>query len=162
MSEDGNDLPVRIYVDGDACPVKEEVYKVAARYALPVFLVANSYLRVPRGAGVEMVVVPDGPDAADDWIAERCDGLSVVITADIPLADRALKADATALSPTGKPFTADSIGMAMATRLLMQDLRSGAVGENIGGPAAFTRADRSRFLQALDTAIQRLKQRNGV
>lgn len=156
----GSECRFRIYVDGDACPVKDEVYRVADRYGLTVYVVANSYLRVPRGGGIEMVLVPDGPDAADDWIAERCDGHAIVITADIPLADRALKAEATAISPTGKPFTADAIGMAMATRALMQDLRSATPGENFGGPKAFTSADRSRFLQALDTAVQRLMQRS--
>lgn len=145
-----------IYVDADACPVKEEVYKVAFRHGVKVFIVANSGMLVPRTELVERVLVPDGPDAADDWIAERCGPSSIVVTADIPLADRALKAGAVALSPTGKPFTSQSIGLAMATRTLMQDLRSGAVGDNIGGPPPFAKSDRSRFLQALDSALVKL------
>ena len=155
MSESG----FSIYVDADACPVKDEIYKVAWRHELKVFVVANSYLRVPKDDSIEMVLVPEGPDAADDWIAERCGPASVVITTDIPLADRALKAGAEVLAPNGTSFTPDSIGMAMATRSIMQDVRAGAVGENVGGPAAFTKADRSRFLSALDAAVVRLKRR---
>ncbi|MEO1544757.1 MAG: YaiI/YqxD family protein [Pseudomonadota bacterium] len=150
-------MSLRIYVDADACPVKDEVYKVAYRYDVPVSVVANSVIRIPKHELIERIVVNDALDAADDWIAERCDAGSVVITSDIPLADRALKAGATALSPNGKAFTADSIGMALATRSIMQDLRAGAVGENLGGPAAFTKADRSKFLSALDTVLVKLK-----
>ena len=148
-------MPVRILVDADACPVKEEIYRVAARREVMVSVVSNSPFRVPVGPLVERVVVSGGFDAADDWIAERAHARSVVITADILLADRCLKAGATVLAPTGKPFTAASIGGAIATRAIMADLRSG-LGEGIGGPAPFAKADRSRFLQALDEALVRL------
>ncbi|MDF0489777.1 YaiI/YqxD family protein [Sphingomonas sp. H39-1-10] len=141
----------RILVDGDACPVKEEIYKVAYRRAVPVIVVSNSPFRIPQHPLVSRVVVSDGFDAADDWIAERADAGAVVVTADILLADRCLKAGATVLAPTGKPFTASSIGGAIATRAIMADLRAG--GDVIGGPAPFAKADRSRFLQALDTAL---------
>lgn len=146
---------IRILVDADACPVKEEIYRVAARHGAHVSVVSNSPFRVPVGPLVERVVVSGGFDAADDWIAERADARSVVITADILLADRCLKAGATVLAPTGKPFTAASIGGAIATRAIMADLRSG-LGEGIGGPAPFAKTDRSRFLQALDAALVRL------
>jgi uncharacterized protein YaiI (UPF0178 family) len=149
--------PPRILVDADACPVKEEVYRVAFRHAVAVAVVSNSRLRVPEHPLVERVVVSDGFDAADDWIAEAAGPASVVITADILLADRCLKAGATVLSPTGKPFTTSSIGAAVATRAIMADLRAG--GDVIGGPAPFAKADRSRFLQALDEALVRLKRR---
>jgi len=144
----------RILVDGDACPVKEEIYKVAYRRDVPVVVVSNSPFRVPLHPLVSRVVVSDGFDAADDWIAERADSRAVVITADILLADRCLKAGATVLAPTGKPFTASSIGGAIATRAIMADLRAG--GDVIGGPAPFAKTDRSRFLQALDTALVKL------
>lgn len=148
------DAPI-IYVDADACPVKDEVYKVAARYGLAVKVVANSWIRTPgyleNGATAEMVVVEEGPDVADDWIAERATARDVVVTADIPLADRALKAGAAALSPKGKPFTDDSIGAALAQRAVMEHIRS--TGEMTGGPSAFAREDRSRFLSALDQAV---------
>ena len=147
---------LRIFVDADACPVKDEIYRVAERHAVPVSVVSNSPFRVPTGPLVERVVVSEGFDAADDWIAERAGARSVVITADILLADRCVKAGATVLAPTGKPFTAASIGGAVATRAIMADLRSG-LGEGIGGPAPFARADRSRFLQALDEALVRLE-----
>ncbi len=146
---------IRIFVDADACPVKDEVYRVAFRYQVPVTVVANSYLRVPREALVNMVVVDDGFDAADDYIAEHATPRSVVVTADIPLADRCLKAGAIVLGSNGKPFTDASIGMALATRSIMTDLRAG--GDIVGGPAPFTKADRSRFLSALDEAIGRLR-----
>ncbi|MCW3835249.1 YaiI/YqxD family protein [Sphingomonas canadensis] len=144
----------RILVDADACPVKEEVYKVAWRREVPVTIVANSWLRVPAHPLISRVVVSDGFDAADDWIAEAADARTVVITADILLADRCLKAGAAVLAPNGKPFTTSSIGAAIATRAIMADLRAG--GEQIGGPPPFAREDRSRFLQALDTALVRL------
>jgi uncharacterized protein YaiI (UPF0178 family) len=156
------DSPV-IYVDADACPVKDEVYRVAERYGLNVKVVANAWMRTPsalpqsaagRGS-VEMVVVAEGPDAADDWIAERAGPGDIVVTTDIPLADRALKAGAQPLSPKGKPFTADSIGGALAQRAVMDHLRG--MGEITGGPAAFASADRSRFLQALDEAVVRAR-----
>ena len=145
----------RILVDADACPVKDEVYKVAWRRAVPVRVVSNSYLRVPDHPLIERVVVSDSFDAADDWIADAADGKTVVITGDILLADRCLKKGATVLGHNGKPFTAASIGSAIATRAIMADLRAGADGLT-GGPAPFAKADRSRFLQALDEALVRL------
>lgn len=147
----------RILVDADACPVKDEIYKVAWRLAVPVSIVSNSRLRVPDHPLIERIVVSDGFDAADDWIAEVASPSTVVITADILLADRCLKAGATVLSSTGKPFTTNSIGGAIATRAIMADLRAG--GEQLGGPAPFSKADRSNFLQALDTALSRLLRR---
>jgi uncharacterized protein YaiI (UPF0178 family) len=148
---------LRILVDADACPVKEEIYKVAWRLEVPVVVVSNSHLRIPQHPLLSRVVVSDGFDAADDWIAENSDAKCVVITADILLADRCLKAGATVLSPTGKPFTTSSIGSAVATRAIMADLRAG--GEQLGGPAPFSKTDRSRFLQALDTALVGLARR---
>lgn len=144
-----------ILVDADACPVKDEVYKVALRHGAAVVIVSNSPIRVPAHPLISRVVVSDGFDAADDWIAERADKASVVITADILLADRCVKADAQVLTPTGKPFTANSIGSAIATRAIMADLRAG--GDIVGGPAPFSKADRSRFLSALDEALVKLK-----
>jgi len=146
---------IRILVDADACPVKEEIYKVAFRRDVPAVIVSNSYLRVPQHSLLSRIVVSDGFDAADDWIAEAADAMAVVVTADILLADRCIKAGAVVISPTGKPFTANSIGAAVATRAIMADLRAG--GDVIGGPAPFAKADRSRFLSALDDALVRLK-----
>jgi uncharacterized protein YaiI (UPF0178 family) len=146
----------RILVDADACPVKEEIYKVAFRRQVPVTLVSNAYLRVPDHPLIERVVVSDGFDAADDWIAEAADAKSVVVTADILLADRCIKAGATVLGPNGKPFTANSIGAAVATRAIMADLRAGMGNAVAGGPAPFAKTDRSRFLSALDEALGRL------
>jgi uncharacterized protein len=146
---------IRILVDADACPVKEEVYRVAFRRDVPVYVVSNSYLRVPAHALVDRVVVSDRFDAADDWIAEQADAKTVVITGDILLADRCLKKDATVIGPNGKPFTTASIGGAIATRAIMADLRAG--GDVVGGPAPFAKSDRSRFLQALDEALVRLE-----
>ena len=146
--------PVRILVDADACPVKDEVYKVAWRHEVPVTVVSNQRIRVPEQALIERVVVSDAFDAADDWIVEQADAKTVVITGDILLADRCLKKGATVIGPNGKPFTSASIGGAIATRAIMADLRSGA--GVTGGPAPFVRADRSRFLQALDEALVRL------
>jgi len=148
----------RILVDADACPVKEEIYRVALRRKVPVSVVSNSPFRVPADPLVERVVVAGGFDAADDWIAERATAGTVVVTADILLADRCLKAGATVLGPAGRPFTRASIGNAIATRAIMADLRSG-LGDGIGGPPPFARADRSRFLQALDEALVRLERR---
>ncbi len=145
---------LRILVDADACPVKEEIYKVALRNEVAVTIVSNSPIRVPQHRLVDRVVVDDGFDAADDWIAERAGPAAIVITADILLADRCLKAGATVLSANGKPFTAGSIGGAIATRAIMADLRAG--GDQLGGPPPFTKVDRSRFLQALDEALVRL------
>jgi uncharacterized protein YaiI (UPF0178 family) len=135
--------------------VKDEIYRVAERHKAHVSVVSNSPFRVPTGPLVERVVVSGGFDAADDWIAERADARSVVVTTDILLADRCVKAGATVLAPTGKPFTSASIGGAVATRAIMADLRAGADGL-MGGPKPFAKADRSRVLQALDTALVRL------
>ena len=146
-----------ILVDADACPVKDEIYKVALRHAVAVKIVSNSAFRVLAHPLVERVIVGSGFDEADDWIAERASAGSIVITADILLADRTLKAGATVLSPTGKFFTVNSIGTAIATRAIMADLRAG--GEVIGGPAPFAKTDRSRFLAALDEAIVKMKRR---
>ena len=146
--------PVRIMVDADACPVKDEIYKVAWRRDVPVVVVSNSHFRVPTHPLIERVVVSDKFDAADDWIAEQADARTVVITGDILLADRCLKKGATLIGNNGKLFTATSIGGAIATRAIMADLRAGA--GVTAGPAAFSKADRSRFLQALDTALVRL------
>ncbi|NCP12120.1 MAG: YaiI/YqxD family protein [Sphingomonadales bacterium] len=152
---------VRILIDADACPVKDESYKVAWRHDVHVTLVANSHLRIPAHPLIDRVVVGDGFDAADDRIAEICEASGatavIVVTADILLADRCLKAGATVLAPTGKPFTAASIGPAIATRAIMADLRAG--GDQLGGPAPFARADRSRYLQALDAAVVKLLRR---
>jgi uncharacterized protein len=148
-------MPIIIYVDADACPVKQEVYRVAERHEIKVVVVANSPIAVPREALVERVVVGWGMDEADDWIAERAGRGSVVITADVPLASRCVKAGADVIAPNGKPFTQDSIGMALATRNLLDSLRS--AGEITGGPRAFAPRDRSSFLSALDRAIVRLK-----
>ena len=147
--------PLRIFVDADACPVKDEVYKVAWRHAVPVSVVSNSAFRVPDHPLIERIVVSDGFDAADDWIAERANAAAVVITGDILLADRCLKAGATVIAHNGRPFTPASIGGAIATRAIMADLRVGADGLT-GGPAPFAKADRSRFLEALDEALVRL------
>lgn len=146
---------IQIYVDADACPVKSEVYRVAGRHGLKVHVVSNSFIAVPRDPLVERVVVGSGFDAADDWIAERVGRGDIVITSDVPLASRCIKAGADVIGPTGRPFTEASIGMALATRDLMDNLRAG--GEVIGGPKPFTPRDRSAFLSALDLAIVRLK-----
>jgi uncharacterized protein len=142
-----------LYVDADACPVKDEVYRVSARTSLPVVVVSNSFIRTPRDPLVTLTVVEKGPDAADDWIAERAGPGDIVITADIPLADRALKKRAQAIHPDGRAFTPDNIGTALASRSIGEHLRS--MGETTRGPRPFTPADRSRFLQALDAAIRR-------
>ncbi len=152
---------LRILVDADACPVKDEIYKVALRHSVPVCVVSNSPFRVPVHPLVTRIVVSQGFDAADDWIAQAAGPASVVITADILLADRCIKAGAAVLSHSGRPFTANSIGSAIATRAIMADLRAG--GEALGGPAPFSRADRSRFLSALDEVLVRLgKSRSGT
>jgi uncharacterized protein len=146
---------IRILVDADACPVKEEIYKVALRHGVPATIVSNSPIRIPTHELLDRVVVSDGFDAADDWIAERAGAGVVCVTADILLADRCIKAGAVVLSPGGRPFTANSIGSAVATRAIMADLRAG--GDIVGGPAPFSKTDRSRFLSALDEALVRLK-----
>ncbi len=146
--------PIRILVDADACPVKEEIYKVAFRHQVRVAVVSNMRLRVPDHPLIERVVVSDAFDAADDWIAEQAGPRTVVVTADILLADRCLKAGAVVIGGNGRPFTSASIGSAIATRAIMADLRAG--GDVVGGPAPFAKADRSRFLGALDEALVRL------
>ena len=146
---------LRILVDADACPVKDEVYKVAWRREVPVKVVSNAYLRVPAHPLIERVVVSDKFDAADDWIVEVADAKTVVITGDILLADRCLKKGASVIGHNGKPFTTASIGGAIATRAIMADLRVAADGIT-SGPKPFAKADRSRFLQALDEALVRL------
>ena len=152
--------PVTILVDADACPVKAEIYKVAQRYGVPVKVVTNSPFRVPNDAMVELVMVSDAFDAADDWIAEHSGPRSVVVTGDILLADRCIKAGATVLAHNGKPFDAASIGSAIATRAIMADLRAGMDGVG-GGPAPFSKADRSRFLQSLDRVMVVLSRKAG-
>jgi uncharacterized protein YaiI (UPF0178 family) len=142
---------IALYVDADACPVKDEIYRVGGRYGLPVFVVCNSWIRTPAEPRITLVVVDEGPDVADDWIAARAGPGDIVITADIPLAHRSLAAGAQALHPAGRPFTADNIGGALASRAIGEHLRS--MGEITTGPRAFAPADRSRFLQALDAAV---------
>ena len=148
-------LPTALYIDADACPVKEEAVRVAERHGLTIHFVSNSFMRLPEGPLIKRVVVSDGPDATDDWIAERAGKGDIVVTADIPLAARCLKAGARAIGPTGKPFTDTSIGMALAMRDLSRHLRE--TGESKGYNANFTRQDRSRFLQALEEAVQTIK-----
>jgi uncharacterized protein YaiI (UPF0178 family) len=143
--------PTAIYVDADACPVREEIYRVAARHGLTVHVVTNGGIRVPREPNIRHVVVGDGFDAADDWIAERAGPRDVVITGDIPLAARCLERGAEVVGHNGRPFTRDSIGTALASRALMADLR--AMGVVSGGNAPMAKSDRSRFLSALDAAI---------
>ena len=151
--------PISIFIDADACPVKAEIYRVAERFALKgaaikVFVVSNAPIAVPRDPMIERVVVGAGLDVADDWIAERAGEGDVVITADVPLASRSIKAGAAAIAPNGQPFTTDSIGMALATRNLLTDLRS--AGAITSGPKPFGPGQRSRFLSALDQALVRL------
>jgi uncharacterized protein len=146
---------LRILVDADACPVKDEIYRVAQRYAVPVRIVANAFIRVPPDPLIERVLVGSGFDAADDWIAGEASPSDIVITSDILLADRCVKAGATVLAPNGRAFDAGSIGQAVAGRALMEHLR--ATGDVTGGPAPFAKADRSRFLSALDEAIVRAR-----
>ena len=148
---------IQILVDADACPVKDEIYKVAWRRGAPVKVVSNQRIRVPEHELIERVVVSDAFDAADDWIVSQADARTVVVTGDILLADRCLKAGATVIGHNGKPFTSASIGGAIATRAIMADLRAGA--GVTGGPAPFAKADRSRFLQALDEALAGLSRR---
>ncbi|MDF2493571.1 YaiI/YqxD family protein [Sphingomonas sp.] len=150
---------VTILVDADACPVKEEIYRVAYRLNVPVTIVSNAHLRVPQHPLIARVVVNDGFDAADDWIVEHADATTVVVTGDILLADRCLKLGATVISPSGKPFTTSSIGNAVAVRAIMADLRAG--GDRVGGPAPFGKEDRSRFLSALDQALGKLLRARG-
>lgn len=149
---------LHIFVDADACPVKQEVYRVASRYGLDVTLVANSWMRVPNEQRIVLEVVEDGFDAADDWIVEHVQPDDIVVTADIPLASRCLKERARVIGSTGKPFTEDNIGDAVATRDLLSDLRD--TGEITGGPPPLTKRDRSCFLQELDATIQSIRRRH--
>src|SRR5882757_3050740 len=147
----------RIYVDADACPVKDEIYRVAGRHKLPVSVVAGNFIRVPQEPLIERVAAGAGMDAADDWIAERAGPGDIVITSDIPLASRCVKAGADVIASNGKPFTEESIGMTLAVRNLMTDLRS--AGEVTGGPRSFAPRDRSTFLSTLDQTIRRIQRR---
>src|SRR6201991_4971530 len=145
---------MRIYIDADACPVKDEIYKVAERHHWPVSVVAGNFIRVPDSPLIERIAAGSGMDAADDWIAERATVGDIVVTSDIPLASRCVKGGADVIAPTGKPFTEDSIGMTLAVRNLMTDLRSS--GEITGGPRGFSPKDRSAFLSTLDQTIRRI------
>src|SRR6202040_3595143 len=146
---------IRIYVDADACPVKDEIYRVALRHGLPVSVVAGNFIRIPRDPLIERIAAGSAMDAADDWIAERAGKGDIVITSDIPLANRCVNAGAEVIAPNGKPFTEASIGMTLAVRNLMTDLRSS--GEVTGGPKSFAPRDRSAFLSALDQTIRRVQ-----
>ncbi|MDD5672627.1 MAG: YaiI/YqxD family protein [Chitinivibrionales bacterium] len=146
-----------IYIDADACPVKQETYQVAERYGLPVTLVANSWMRIPDKDWLKLFVVGNNPDAADDWIVENVKEDDIVISGDILLADRCLKKGALVLGTTGREFTAAAIGDAVATRELLAELR--AAGNITGGPASFQKKDRSRFLQTFDQMIQRIRRK---
>ncbi len=148
---------IHIYIDGDACPVRGECYKVAERHNVPVSVVSNSFLRVPKHPLFKAVIVSDGFDAADDYIAERASQTSVVITSDILLAERCLKNDAFVIKPNGTLFTKDNIGGALAMRAIMTDLRDGAEQPNFGGPPPFSARDRSEFLQSLHTVLEKMK-----
>jgi hypothetical protein len=150
--------PIAIFVDADACPVKAEIYRVAERHGLKVIIVSNSPIAVPREPWIERVVVGAGMDAADNWIAERAGAGDIVITADVPLASRGVKVGAVVIAPNGKPFDENSIGMQLATRNLLHELRG--AGEITGGPRPFAPRDRSEFLSALDRAIVRIKRAN--
>ena len=145
----------RIYVDADACPVKDEIYRVAERHKLPVSVVAGNFIRVPNDPSIERIAAGSGMDAADDWIAERAQKGDIVVTSDIPLAARCVKAGADVIAPNGKPFSEESIGMTLAVRNLMTDLRS--TGEVTGGPKSFSPRDRSAFLSSLDQTIRRIQ-----
>ena len=156
IRENREDLHLlHIFIDADACPVKQEVYRVAGRYGLEVTLVANAWIGVPNEPWIALKVVTDGFDAADDWIALHVQPHDIVVTADIPLASRCLKKGARAIGPTGKPFTENNIGQAVATRDLLSELRS--AGEITGGPPPLKKRDRSRFLQKLDEMIQSIR-----
>ena len=144
-----------IYVDADACPVKDEIYRVAIRHGLPVAVVAGNFIRVPHDPLIQCVAAGPGMDAADDWIAARAGPADIVVTADIPLASRCVKSGAEVIAPNGKPFTEQSIGMTLAVRNLMTDLRSS--GEVTGGPKSYSPRDRSAFLSALDQTIRRIQ-----
>ena len=147
--------PIEIFIDADACPVKDETYKVAQRYGLRTWVVSNAFMQIPQSPLIARMIVDAGPDVADDWIAERATAGDIVVTADIPLADRCLKAGAQALKSNGQAFSPDSIGSALAGRMVGEHLRS--IGVATSGPPPFGPADRSRFLQALDAAIVRAR-----
>jgi len=149
---------LHIYVDADACPVKQEVYRVAKRYRLDVTLVTNSWMRVSEERWLRLVVVGEGFDAADDWIVEHVEADDIVVTADIPLASRCIKEGASVIGTTGKPFTENNIGSALATRDLLSELRG--AGEITGGPPPLQKRDRSRFLQVLDEVIQSIRRKH--
>ena len=148
-------MTTTLYIDADACPVKDEAVRVAERHGLVIHFVSNAFMRLPEGPLIKRVVVSDGPDAADDWIASRVGKGDVVVTADIPLAARCLKAGARVVGPTGKPFTQGNIGVALSMREFSRHLRE--TGESKGYNASFSRADRSRFLQALEEAVQSIR-----
>ncbi len=150
-------MTITLYIDADACPVKDETYKVAARYGLKTIVVSNSFIQIPRSPLIMRMIVEAGPDVADDWIAGQVVARDVVITNDIPLASRVLARDANAIAPNGRAFTPDSIGAALASRALMEHIRS--TGEVTGGPSPFSAADRSQFLQRLDQVITGEKRR---
>jgi uncharacterized protein len=151
MSQSPN--PIRIYVDADACPVKDEVYRVAARHRLPVTVVAAGFIRIPQDPLIERIAAGSAMDAADDWIAQHVAAGDIVVTADVPLADRCVKAGAQVIAPDGRPFSEQSIGMTLAMRNLMHDLRS--AGAVTRGPRPFSPRDRSAFLSALEETIRR-------
>jgi uncharacterized protein YaiI (UPF0178 family) len=148
-------LPITLYIDADACPVKDEAVRVGERHGLEIHFVSNAWMRLPQGPLIKRVVVQDGPDAADDWIVEHAAAGDIVVTADIPRAARALEKGAAVIGPTGRPFSEASIGMALAMRDLSRHLRE--TGESKGYNASFTRQDRSQFLQALENAVQAAK-----
>ncbi|HFB54964.1 MAG TPA: YaiI/YqxD family protein [Hellea balneolensis] len=150
-----------IFIDADACPVRDEVYKIAFRHRVPVVVVSNGFLRIPKHDLISRVRVDDSFDAADDYIAEHVHENAIVITSDILLAERCVKQGVVTIAPNGKPFTPDSIGSAVAVRALMVDMRAGLGSENIGGPSAFTNADRSKFLQTLHESVEKLKRKVG-
>jgi uncharacterized protein YaiI (UPF0178 family) len=150
-------MTITIYIDADACPVKEETYKVASRHGLPTVVVSNSFMQIPLSPLIARVIVDAGADVADDWIAERVVAGDVVVTNDIPLAGRILAKDAHAIAPYGRAFTKDSIGLALAQRALMEHIRS--TGEITAGPPPFSSANRSQFLQALDHIVTREQRR---
>ena len=150
-------MTIKIYIDADACPVKEETYKVAVRYGLQTLVVSNGFIQIPPSPLIARIIVGAGPDVADDWIAEQVVAGDVVVTNDIPLAGRVLAKDAHAVAPYGRAFTEDSIGLALAQRALMEHIRS--TGEITGGPPPFSSANRSQFLQALDRTITREQRR---
>lgn len=151
-------MPITIYIDADASPVKEEVYKVAFRYGLETFVVSNSYIQIPSTPMISRIIVEAGPDIADDWIVEHVVPGDIVVTGDIPLAARVLAKKGHALSPHGRPFTENSIGLALAQRSIMEHIRS--TGETTSGPAPFSSTNRSQFLQALDQIIVRQNRDN--